>query len=314
MDHHERNTNKQQAVITIQVLVPEHVSVRPPPDAYLLDCHTPGVLWRGMAPIFLEAPESIAQRLLHIIVLKSSHGSLLPSSSSSKDGEEGDHVDVEQPAFPGFRNRQLLLSVSDKKNNNNNNNINNNDDDDDKTKPSPPSPLSTSSILICLQPPLLTPSVESDMFSSIVIQVEHSLLRLQTLSAWMATLGGGYFFCRRLSIALYLARHQRRVALHIGNQPMARQCRINEAYNLLYAGHFKPALSVLQQLEAELPSDDTVTRNQCQAARVLAKRLKQVAKQGLLQRYHPTEKGTRHAIDDYQRIRIVQEEDEKEEE
>jgi hypothetical protein len=248
-----------------------------------------------MAPIFLEAPESIAQRLLHIVLKSSNNGSLLPSSS--KDGDEGDH-DVEQPAFPGFRHRQLL-SVSDKKNNNNN-----------KTKPSP-SPLS-SSILICLQPPLSTPSLEgSDMFSSIVIQVEHSLLRLQTLSAWMATLGGGYFFCRRLSIALYLARHQRRVALHIGNAPMARQCSINEAYNWLYAGHFRPALSVLQQLEAD-PSTDTVTLNQCQAARVLAKRLKKVAKEGLLQRYHPTEKGTRHAIDDYQRIRIVQEEGKKE--
>lgn len=149
-------------------------------------------------------------------------------------------------------------------------------------------------------------------FTSIVVRLENALLRLTTLTAWWATLGGGYFFCRRISYSLQLARQQRAVALLLGNVGMARQCSINEAYNLLYCGRFHDARTVLLKLWKSCPDEDTVTRNQCRAAWVLGKRLKKTARK--LERYHHSDDGHLpkngkkrpvDLVDDYQRIRLV---------
>jgi hypothetical protein len=134
------------------------------------------------------------------------------------------------------------------------------------------------------------------------------MLQLQTLSAWLSTIGGGYFFCKRLSVSLILARQQRVLAVRLGNVAMVRQCTINEAYNLIYSGKFVEAKKVLTALEKNLEGDDDkVTWRQCQAARLFAKRLKQVTKKGVLEPYHPKDKKENHMIDDFQRIRIVEE-------
>jgi hypothetical protein len=153
-------------------------------------------------------------------------------------------------------------------------------------------------------------------FIRLVLQHERTLLKKQSLSAWMATLGGGFFFIRRLSYSLLLARQQRVLALQIGNRSMARTCLLNEAYNLIYAGKFRNAKVTLKLLEDEvsdgksiedLDDDEAiVTLRQCGAARLLLRRLKKMSKS--LQKYHTRNVCENHTRDDFQRLRIVAQE------
>jgi len=156
---------------------------------------------------------------------------------------------------------------------------------------------------------IVPPSIDESpnaTFLSVVLRTEHRMLKLQTMSAVLSTLGGGYFFCKHLSVSLLLARQQRALAIKLGHIGMIRQCTVNEAYNLIYAGRFVEAKRVLTQLEASVRgTDDTTTMNQCKAARLFAKRLKQVAAKGTLKRYNPNDASQSHTVDDYQRIRIV---------
>jgi hypothetical protein len=168
-------------------------------------------------------------------------------------------------------------------------------------------------IRVYILPSLITNHVEMT-FNRLVLSHERTMLTKQTLSAWMATLGGGYFFIRRLSFSLVLARQQRVLALQIGNRSMARTCLLNEAYNLIYAGKFKQGKITLTRLEEEVhvgrkkglieDEDATVTLNQCLAARLLLSRLKKMSNK--LQRYHTNNHPNEdHTKDDFQRLRIV---------
>jgi hypothetical protein len=152
-------------------------------------------------------------------------------------------------------------------------------------------------------------------FTALVLHHERSLLQKQTMTAWMATLGGGYFFIKQLSKSLQLARQQRYLALQLGNDSMARTCLLNEAYNLIYAGHFRNAKTVLTMLEHQVTNannnkvipileEEEIQRTlrQCHAARILLRRLKKLKHR--LKGYHAKET---HTVDDFQRVRIVEE-------
>lgn len=157
---------------------------------------------------------------------------------------------------------------------------------------------------------VVPPSISSpdSIFLSVVLRTEHRMLQLQSLSAWLSTLGGGYFFCKRLSVSLLLARQQRALAVQLGNIAMVRQCTINEAYNLIYSGKFVEAKQILHILEKNIEGDeDEVTLRQCEAARLFAKRLEEVTQKGVLEPYHPEDRKENHIVDDFQRIRIVEE-------
>jgi hypothetical protein len=253
----------------IRFLIPEHVSAQPPSSAYILPVHRAGIVWHELAPIFLRAPSSFSKRLLALMILSS------PSKISSMKQQIGDENDAEQDLFPGYRYRKL-------------------------------SSRKLPSIVVYAVPPSI--SSPDQTFLSVVLRTEHYMLQLQTMSAWLSSIGGGYFFCKRLSVSLVLARQQRVLAVRLGNVAMVRQCTINEAYNLIYSGKFVEAKKVLTALEKNLEgSDDKVTFRQCQAAKLFAKRVKQVTKKGVLEPYHPRNKKENHMIDDFQRIRIVEE-------
>ena len=280
----------------VRILVPQHVSaaaVAPPDEStrILWVFHSHGVAWRGLVPLLLESPPSICRRLLKILLATTPLDSIEPSSASSSVRNDHDQTatasDTNPSEQPNFFQRWIRLENAPR-------------------------------LTILLQPPTICHLDAT--FASIVLRTEHVLLRLQTMTAWLSTLGGGYFFCRRLHYSLQLARQQRLLALQIGNIAMARQCSVNEAYNLIYAGKFQAAKRVLQQLEDSIhkaktttgsgggDNGDLITLRQCQAARLLARRLKKVAERGL-RGYHTYEKGEMHAIDDFQRIRIVVEDD-----
>lgn len=150
--------------------------------------------------------------------------------------------------------------------------------------------------LFCILPPNKTP-VDYD-FSGRLIHLEHIWLQMQTLSAYFATLGGGFFLCRRLSTAIQLARRQRWVATWMGDHAMADRCTLNEAYNYLHAGQFHVAFAMLKALKASARArNDIVLFNMCKSARLLGKRMKRAGKRGA--------NAARNTVDDYQRIRIV---------
>jgi hypothetical protein len=272
----------------VEILVPRHVSSVPPINAstrFLQVHRSAGVAWRGLFPLLIDSPPHICQRLLSLLFL-SSQGSMTGSSSYhildlEQSNEKDENGTEENDRLRGFFHRTIRLQNAPK-------------------------------VTLILQPPII-PQLDST-FTRVVLKTEQSMLRLQTMTAWLSTLGGGYFFCKRLNVSLQLARQQRFLALKIGNISMARQCSVNEAYNLIYAGRFEEGKRILTQLENSIRSavktgeqeeEGSVTLRQCEAARLLAKRLKKVAKRGL-KGYHTFEKGEKHTIDDYQRIRIVQ--------
>jgi hypothetical protein len=141
------------------------------------------------------------------------------------------------------------------------------------------------SVSLYIFPPIIIPHVDRK-FEGLVISYERTMIQKQTMTAFMATLGGGYYMMKQLQPALTLARTQRSLALQLGNHHMAQQCLLNEAYNLLYAGRFRHAKAVLVQLEDEVKSimvsplsswidkeDAQQTLRQCQAARIWIRRL-----------------------------------------
>jgi hypothetical protein len=292
MDQHQTTATKHTTnykIIQAIILAPRHVSLPPTQQQagnnsvhYRLNCHRPGVLWRGLGPLLWEAPRKTAQHVLQCIWESSNPSLFLKDSSHGEDIKDDDIKDASNQHL----RRQLQLVVPCHGNAKTSQNV-------------------TERIVIWFLPPILT---NPDMtFTSALLRMEHAVIKTQTLSAWYATLGGGYFFCRRLEHSLQLARQQRVLAILLGDAGMERTCSINEAYNLLYAGRFKEALLALRLLWKS--TDDDVTRNQCKAAWLLGKRLRKVSRK--LVGYHqatPTQQLQKHftdTVDDYQRIRIV---------
>jgi hypothetical protein len=293
MDQHQTTATKHTTnykIIQAIILAPRHVSLPPRqqqqqagnnPFHYRLNCHRPGVLWKGLALLW-EAPRKTAQHTLQCIWESSNPSLFLKDPPHDENNKDDDIKDVSNQ----YLHRQLQLVAPCNGNAKTIQNI-------------------TERIVIWCLPPILT---NPDMtFTRALLRMEHAVIKTQTLSAWYATLGGGYFFCRRLGHSLQLARQQRVLAKLLGDAGMERTCSINEAYNLLYAGRFKEALLALRLLWKS--SGDDVTRNQCQAAWLLGKRLRKASRK--LVGYHqatPTQQLQKHftdTVDDYQRIRIV---------
>lgn len=228
----------------------------------------PGVVWRGLLPLLLESPRPICRRFLRLLF---STSTLMGGPSHPEANSAIDRKDDSQQDLSLLRSRRVRLKNT------------------------------RSTILVVLPP---TISQLDYLFASIVVRVEHTLLKQQTLTAWWSTLGGGYFFCKRLHVSLQLARQQKILALRIGNTSMARQCQVNEAYNLIYAGKFGAAKRVLDDLEHTC-EEGSLTARQCHAARLFAKRLKRARRRGL-KGYISGEKGDKHTVDDFQRIRVVE--------
>jgi len=142
------------------------------------------------------------------------------------------------------------------------------------------------------------PSLEPErIFTPRLVKLENIMIRLQSLNAFFSTLGGGYFLCRYLSIAVRLARSQRAIALSLGDRNLAARCTVNEAYNYIHAGKIKHALMLLKQVQsAAVDRNDELTISMCKSARFFAKRVRKAN----------AFEGTKQSVDDeLQRIRIV---------
>ena len=146
----------------------------------------------------------------------------------------------------------------------------------------------------CTSPPTLEPE---RLFTSRLVRLENMMVRLQSLNAFVSTLGGGYFLCRYLTTAVQLARWQRAIALSLGDSDLAGRCTVNEAYNYIHAGKLAHALQLIKKVKAEATErGDALTVSMCKSARYFAKRVRK------MQAFE----GSKQDVDDeYQRIRIV---------
>lgn len=140
------------------------------------------------------------------------------------------------------------------------------------------------------------------LFEGLLIKLEHEMIQAQTMAAYFASLGGGFFLCRHLKTALVMARQQQRMAAILGDTSMFLKCLVNQAYDLIYAGSFQAAnvviKEVLQHARTMTPIDDSLIQ-MCRSARLFSKR---VAKARQL----PAESKSQMTNDDLYRIRMVQ--------
>mmetsp|Transcript_16881 Transcript_16881/g.23892 ORF Transcript_16881/g.23892 Transcript_16881/m.23892 type:complete len:466 (+) Transcript_16881:182-1579(+) len=115
-------------------------------------------------------------------------------------------------------------------------------------------------------------------FSSKLVKLENLQIRLQTLNAYIATLGGGYFLCRYLSTAVNLARYQRCVALALGDHSLADKCTINEAYNYIHAGRIPQAIHLIQNVMSSSKNrNDSLVLSMSRSALWFAKKVEKAS-------------------------------------
>lgn len=113
-----------------------------------------------------------------------------------------------------------------------------------------------------------TPSnAPNNPFSLRLILNENNYIRLTSLSAYISTLGGGFFLCRYLSTAISLARRQCALALLRGDVMMAMKCRINEGYCYIHGGKFnkgkkKIRLVLRDALQMRMEKEGVATKEQ----------------------------------------------------
>lgn len=157
-------------------------------------------------------------------------------------------------------------------------------------------------LVMTFLPPSLISTLQPEFtFSSRLILLENSMIRLISLNAFIATLGGGYHLCRRLDTAIYLARYQRRIALQLEDLNLAGKCTVNEAYNFIHAGYIEKARLMIQfvRRDAVLRKDKELI-SMCDAATKFAERV-----------FHTTTfrkevfDGWTKTNDDWQRVRIT---------
>ena len=74
--------------------------------------------------------------------------------------------------------------------------------------------------------------------------------RLLTTSAYVSTLGGGYFLCKFVNQAKMMAARQFILAKCLNDKPLEIQCCIHMAYSLIREGKWAMALSIIKYQEA----------------------------------------------------------------
>lgn len=102
-------------------------------------------------------------------------------------------------------------------------------------------------ITIWIEPPHIT-RLEYSSFMARLITWEHILLRAQSISGYIATLGGGFFLCHHYQTAIVLARQQQEMAVVLNDPGMYYRCLLNTAYSFIYAGYFAKAKRLIRHV------------------------------------------------------------------
>jgi hypothetical protein len=211
----------------------------------ILYFHRSRLLWRLVLPVLFESDKRIALKALDRI---------LQSIGPVSVGNTGTISPARRSNRPiTVRSRSLKLA----------------------------SPERQKNLTLWLQPSLTTQL--ENAFESRLIAWEHRLIKAQTIAAYLATLGGGFFMCHHFSTAVTMAVEQQQMAIIINDSEMYFKCIINRAYNYIHSGRFATAKRV-------------TLLAMCEAALFFNKRCKKAAK--------VADRSLSKTVDDFARIRL----------
>lgn len=132
--------------------------------------------------------------------------------------------------------------------------------------------------------------------------LERGLIRAQSYAGLFATMGGGYYMCHHWKTAVHLAQRQRALARILGDKEMYYKCGLNQAYNYIFAGYFKTARNIIQdvyQAAGRESKTDLVVLNMCKSAWLFCCRVRKAKLRHNKQQVSGT-------VDDFSRIRLVE--------
>ena len=295
---------------TIEIVVPQHeasqlASLSPllPSEAeiYVLYVQKSRVLWSSLYPLLhSSSPQTIAQRAAQLLLEQpycirySFSDCKIQEKTRRSEREPGGTDEDVGDQMNGFYHRTVETL---------------HDTCTERTR--------TSTILLLL-PPNSSSTPLQYAFSTRLNTLEHRLVRASSISHYMATLGGGFFFCRHYTTAAQLALHQHAVAQHVLQDPrLAATCWIHLAYNCAYRGQFVVAEQILQHVHTELGGGESNKNNgeqedplqtMCASAALLCQRMRHS---------HPVLSAASSmgdsapTVDDYLRIRVLQDQSSK---
>lgn len=302
----------------------------------MLRVYTARVVWNGLRPLFFDGSVAQARRALYCLLLLSES-----NSTGSFSASRNEEAALAQESSIGRESASLNRS---------DNSPNGQTIQREEAHPQSSSPVTIQTrrvplrstlfssntrwhnhqrkekrnILVWIQPPDSVP-LEST-FSGLVIQWEHRMIQAQSLSGYIATLGGGFFLCHHFQTAIRLAQFQQRMALLLHDEPMYYTCAIHQAYSHIYAGHFGTARSMLRQIRHILQPSPVETKTpahpvliqMCRSALLFCKRMRRasipvgdtaVSESEYTKRMRPSmalRDNSSPTEDDFQRIRVVQ--------
>ncbi len=293
----------------------------------VIQCHSEGVFWRGLVPLLMMGnPEhrstAMTQAALKVLIHQ--------FSSHIITKVETNRGDVVVNAEEGNKSHDIcnwMISSAKTTIISNNNIISGQHHDNLSVFILPPN-----SIYKRISYSRTPSNSPTNFFAGRLIYFENKMIRLTSLQALISTLGGGFFLCRYLSVAVSMARQQCKIALLRGDEEMALKCRINEGYCHIHSGKLNRGKKIIKSvlydvasrqkrldgidLDASLQHEDselshsadkelselTVIRNMCLAALRFADLIK---KQRSTESKEEENTPSSSTHDDFQRIRVV---------
>jgi len=223
-----------------------------------LQCHSEGVFWRGLVPLLLfagsESNAAAADLALAALMAHYPSWIIIQSSSSIKCHHNDECEASSFELTTNVRNNhiavlendhcltiqiintssslQSLIASKNRTNDTSNTNTNNHIIPPDVITLTihPPNP---SNINYYSRTPSTRPT---NTYTLQLLQYEKHQIQLTSLSAYLSTLGGGYFLTHQTSTAYKLAYRQYIVANRRGDMDMGWRCRINMGYCCFYTG------------------------------------------------------------------------------
>jgi hypothetical protein len=298
----------------------------------VLQIHQSRVLWRALQPLLWSSDSTTGSTTARVAVqclLEQCFASCLQRLYSESNTEQhcppSEWNDSTDSLYPQQRRRIRNVKVSIPSiHRRNRNQLRHNCD------------CRISGLILWLHPPLTTRLEYT--FTGLLLRWEHVLIKAQSLSGYIATLGGGFFLCHHFATAYRLAQWQQQLAILLNDVVMYYTCAIHQAYSHVYAGHFGTAKRMLQQIESillahdELGDDTTSMANRqsapspresaprphkypvliqmCHSASLFCRRMRRTARnKGTCTRHKVSTMDSSstwlRSMDDLQRIRVV---------
>lgn len=283
-NHHEKNNEQQQQQ---QQKQDQHHHGQNNYNILFIKSKYERVIWNGLYPLLLSSSKSTCQKAIYVLLqnfLKYCI-SMIELKGPEEDEKKKDHVVVPESEYHHvlsalWYHRHIKSTHRFRQNTNVTN---------------------TTLILIILPPQIIHPPTllqNEKLFSSKLVYYENLNIKLQTLNAFIATLGGGYFLCRKLATAITLARYQRTIAYTLNDLSLVNKCTINEAYNYIYYGNISTALLLIDNVKKDaIRRNDKVVTGMCYAANDFATKVRKLQLRMDCKMRHDTH-------DDWQRLRI----------